>query len=289
MVLYHMIFFSCGHQLHLWAHSGLTVEWCHFGWGKCHIPTRMVGDPSVTSLPRLQGMTTEVGDSCGRWETAFVSFQSYLFFINVYWPHCFWRDLYCLYRALPGQVGHGRQVYDLVALLPCQQWLLALLCCLSFPATFTWPCHNGEKGKCLFPEGNFCPPGPSVKAEAQIVYHDCWSPSGRQTASAATVSVFPPSCLPSLFQYTHFQMSQCVNLPGVFVCWAGKPLLNYSCTICKFKGRNKGALSLGHDGDITVGILKRASWKSWNLTWALEGGLDPAKIWWKWAPRGLRM
>lgn len=280
--------FSCGHHLHLWAHSGVVSLWL----GKCHIPSGMVGDPSVTSLPWLQGMTTEVGDSCGRWGTAFVSSQSYFLFTNVYWPHRFWRHLHGLYQALPGQVGHGRQVCDLMAPPPCQQWLLAL-CCLSFPATFTWPCHNGEKGRCLFPEGNFfCPsypPGPSVKAEAQILYHDCWSHSGHPTASAATISVFPPSCLPSLFQYTHLQMSQCVNLAGVFVCRAGKPLLNYSCTICKFKGRNKGALSLSHDGDITLGILKRASWKSWNLTWALEGGLDPAKMWWKWAPRGLRM
>lgn len=55
---------------------------------------------------------------------------------------------------------------------------------------------------------------------------------------------FPLSCLPWEFKYSYLQMHWCVNLLGILVCWAEKPLLCYWCMAnywcmasCRFMGR----------------------------------------------------
>lgn len=42
---------------------------------------------------------------------------------------------------------------------------------------------------------------------------------------------------------------------GIFLYWAGGPLLNYNGLTCNFKKRNKRVFSLHHDADITLWVI----------------------------------
>lgn len=51
-----------------------------------------------------------------------------------------------------------------------------------------------------------------------------------------------PFLPPLSLRYAYLQILHCKDLSGMFVCWAGKPLLNYSCPTCyNFKGETRRA------------------------------------------------
>lgn len=57
-------------------------------------------------------------------------------------------------------------------------------------------------------------------------------------AFESTIPVLPLSCFLCTFKYSYLQMYWCVNLLGIPVCWAEKPLLCYWCMAsCRFMGR----------------------------------------------------
>lgn len=156
----------------------------------------------------LLGGPTIVGECGGWWRTGYVSSQSSL--------------LFPVFLALPGCMGPSRRVCHLTV-LPSPPLLTVMtttrLCCLKLPSHLhpALPQWGGEDGRCLFQEGNcFWPSytsGHSVRATAQL--------STAAILAGTQLRLWPPplsmpsSSLPYLFQYSHLQMSPCVDLLGM--------------------------------------------------------------------------
>lgn len=109
-------------------------------------------------------------------------------------------------------------------------WLLSLDCCF---------CHSGLlSGDCIL---------------TTHCYYVGWGHGEHETVFSTPISVLshlpsPPLCSP---RFAHLQMSQCVDLPDVFVYWVGNLLLNYSCPTCNFRGKDLEVFSNCHIASFT--------------------------------------
>lgn len=121
-----------------------------------------------------------------------VSSQHHLPFTNVHWPHCVLEasplplpvsartGSVCVLGAEGGARGEvGGNKFAFHSPSPCQQWLLALLCCLRLPSTSTRVCSDGKEQR-----GGVPLPGRTASAPL-------WSCGRRPAASVATIPALP--------------------------------------------------------------------------------------------------
>lgn len=85
-------------------------------------------------------------------------------------------------------------------------------------------------------------------------YNVSWGSEQLRTASETPISVLP-LILPPLLSMIHPSSHACliVKISDIFVCWAGSPLLSYSCPTCNIKGRPR-VFSRCHDA-YTIQII----------------------------------
>lgn len=140
--------------------------------------------------------------------------------------------------------------------LPLMAVSSAVLFKASQPPLLVSSTMGRGEGRCFFQERNcFCPSytlGHIMKTTAWPLHYHCshLSHSEHRATSTAIVPVLSPIQPSVLIPTCHLQTSWCMDLSGVFVCWAGDPLLSYNCPICRFLERNNSVSSLCHNADI---------------------------------------